>query len=91
MRLIDADELKKNYTASFVNAFGMEEAEMFVGVINQMPTAYDIDKVVEQLEDANATDDFIQAINGKECNKREKIVCGVALEYAIEIVKGGVK
>lgn len=51
MRLIDADELLKNYTNSFVSAYGVECAEMFQGVINQSKTAFDIDKVVQELEE----------------------------------------
>lgn len=66
-----------------------EYADKTAESIEAWNTRKPIDEIVEQLEDANATDDFIQAINGKECNKRERIVCGVALEYAIEIVKGG--
>ena len=64
------------------------ESQCLRDVIEAWNTRKPIDNIVEQLEDANATDDFIQAINGKECNKRERIVCGVALEYALEIVKG---
>lgn len=84
MRLIDADELKKNYTASFVNAFGMEEAEMFVGVINQMPTAYDIDKLVEQLEEESWS-------VGCSFAPKENRTAIIKTEKAIEIVKGGAK
>lgn len=50
MRLIDAEELLKNYTNSFVSAYGVECAEMFRGVINQSKTACDIDKVVNEAE-----------------------------------------
>ena len=88
MRLIDANELKKNYTASFVNAFGMEEAEMFVGVINQMPTAYDIDKVVEQLEiEKNVVKSLITPRGGKHFY--EGTLRG--LNKALKIVRGEVK
>ncbi len=50
MRLIDADKSIEEYTQIFVEKFGIEGGEMFRGVIKQMPTAYDIDKIVEQCE-----------------------------------------
>ena len=50
MRLIDADETIKQYTQIFVEKYGIECGEMFQGVLKQMPTAYDVDKVLEQLE-----------------------------------------
>ena len=49
MRLIDSDETIKQYTQIFVEKYGIECGEMFQGVLKQMPTAYDVDKVVEQL------------------------------------------
>lgn len=81
MRLIDADKLKQKYTASFVNAYGMEAARMFNGVINQMPTAYNVYGVVEQLKEANC---YIEDGNG---HAGYFVFTG----KAIEIVKGGVK
>ena len=50
MRLIDTDETIKQYTQIFVEKYGIECGEMFQGVLKQMPTAYDVDKVLEQLE-----------------------------------------
>ena len=50
MRLIDADKSIEEYTQIFVEKFGIGGGEMFKGVIKQMPTAYDIDKIVEQCE-----------------------------------------
>jgi hypothetical protein len=50
MRLIDADKSIEEYTQIFVEKFGIEGGEMFKGVIKQMPTAYDVDKVVEELD-----------------------------------------
>lgn len=78
-RLIDANELKKQYTGSFVNAFGVKAAEMFVSVINQMPTAYDIDNVVERIVEANC---YVEDGNGHAGHF-------VFTDDAIEIVKGG--
>ena len=45
MRLIDADKLRKEIHMSYSDDLGIRE------VINEQPTAYDVDKVVEQLEE----------------------------------------
>ena len=58
MRLIDADETIKQYTQIFVEKYGVECGEMFQGVLKQMPTAYNVDKVVKEIESCfNATED----------------------------------
>ena len=75
-RLIDANELKKQYTDAFVSAYGKEAASMFIGVINQMPTAYDIDEVIKKLE----------SNSWKSPKEPHKLMW---LDRAIEIVKGG--
>ena len=49
-RYIDADVAIKEYTNAFTNAFGKSAGEMFKGVISQISTAYDVEKVVEELE-----------------------------------------
>ena len=84
MRLIDADELKKNYTNSFVNAYGVDCAKMFKGVIDQTETAYDVEKVVEQLEEAK---DVVLPIESEMT-----LIALKAYDVAIGIVrKGGVE
>ena len=84
MRLIDADELKKNYTNSFVNTYGVECAKMFKGVIDQTETAYDVEKVVEQLEEAK---DVVLPIESEMT-----LIALKAYDVAIGIVrKGGVE
>lgn len=60
--------------------------------INRIPTAYDPDKVVEQLEaelERPITDCDLK-LNGKQANDREVVACKTGIKYAIEIVKGGV-
>lgn len=85
MRLIDADKL----IARFKQLKGSDTlANMFVSdvikVINEMTTEYDVDKVVEQLEEIRVK---------KTCNKEkcdEKELCRICVvDDAIEIVKGG--
>ena len=48
MRLIDIDELKKNIDEKIGD---FPHRKMLFNVIDNQPTAYDIDKVVEQLEE----------------------------------------
>lgn len=73
-RLIDADNLQfngRNYNKSQMKAI--------LDFIDSQPTAYDPDKVVEQLEDYS------------NVNEAERIgtIPVIELDDAIEIVKGG--
>ena len=88
MGLIDADELKKElYQQWFMDILLTQRnsEDMFYALaqkIDAQPTAYDVDKVVEQLENErkfweNAYDSNL----GKEKAR--------SYEHAIEIVKGG--
>ena len=81
MRLIDSDETIKQYTQIFVEKYGIECGEMFQGVLKQMPTAYDVDKVVEQLGKKQNNKGFGGTI--------QEILYDSGLEDAEEIVKGG--
>ena len=85
MRLIDADALLEQYNLKDATKYGNKDAEQqahsystmmlyeIADMIEDAPTVYDVDKVVEQLEN-----DEKHTFDG--CiNKR----------YAIEIVKGG--
>lgn len=84
MRLIDADETIKQYTQIFVEKYGIECGEMFQGVLKQMPTAYDVDKVVEEFEEIQN-----KAVSVK--NEDISIYAVGMMGKAIEIVKGGGK
>lgn len=79
-RLIDADRLKDELiTLPMMSNWG----EAFIpSLINKQPTAYDIDKVVKQLEELKET---IYESYGLG-NGAYVAVCN-----AIEIVKGGVE
>ena len=81
MRLIDSDETIKQYTQIFVEKYGIECGEMFQGVLKQMLTAYDVDKVVEQLGKKQNNKGFGGTI--------QEIFYDSGLEDAVEIVKGG--
>lgn len=69
------------------------DIEQILGDIEDTPTAYDLDKVVEQLEEAKgkiASEDYCKNMNDKEsCLHKDCYKC--CAEYLIEIVKGGGK
>ena len=82
MRLIDADVLIRYFkTLQAINSADVlfcEDLEDFIDHIEELPTAYDIDKVVEQL-------DKLQASETPEWNDGYYS----AIYEAISIVKGG--
>lgn len=78
MRLIDADELIKDLKIEIPLA---ENVEIFIDIIKGSPTAYDVDKVVEQLKDRSKEYNSGVRLHGKP----EDIITN----EAIEIVKGG--
>lgn len=51
MRLIDADELIKYIKTWEIGAGISSDQKEFINCINKQPTAFDADKVMEQLED----------------------------------------
>lgn len=81
-RLIDADKI--------IDSLGNSDMDFAIGaVIDEQPTVFDVDKVVEQLEEEKkrafklclATNDSMQRL--KYIEKEQTIA------LAIEIVKGG--
>lgn len=77
MRLIDAEAFKQQIAAvTVMNGYQAESANKMCEIIDNQPTAYDVDKVVEQLE-VNSM--FLQ----------EGIEAYVMLEDAVDIVKSG--
>ena len=91
MRLIDADLLKKNI-AKWLQGSDPQETEMVrvddiavsvIMEIDEQPTAYDVEKVVEQLEEWT----FNADVNlGDDTVKNSDLI---ASENAIDIVKRG--
>lgn len=85
MRLIDADAFKKQIAGmTIANNYPVKKASALCDLIDAQPTAYDTDKVLEQLENErkfweNAYDSNL----GKEKAR--------SYEHAIEIVKAGGK
>ena len=77
MRLIDADAFKTQIAGiTIANNYPTSKANAICKVIDAQPTAYDPDKVVEQLEEACIS---LSDYPGYT----------VDIEKAIEIVKGG--
>lgn len=97
-RLIDADELIKYIKIWEVGTSISSDQKEFIDCVNRQFTAFDVDKVVEQIESIKekeqgaCTDEqcgfcdyFNDCQDGDMCDK-------LALDKAIEIVKeGGVK
>ena len=82
MRLIDADLLKKNCKCSgkFEDSFQCLSLATLAEVIDNQPTAYDVDKVVEQLTKRSVLARPIAWPTSHEI---------LTLKDAIEIVKEG--
>lgn len=94
MRLIDADKLLElikeqkereigGYTKG-INA-GLNIAKSIINDKTQTPTAYDVDKVVEQLESESAR----WQNSGDAYNYEKEKGVAIGFRKAIKIVKGG--
>ena len=88
MRLIDADAFERSVMCS-----DAEDMQDVIYALRDYPTAYDLDKVVEQLEDEKefAYADFDEYVN-EVCPYLDAEYADLfnkGLERAIEIVKGG--
>lgn len=102
MRLIDADLFEKEIKAvaqgqatSLMPDMVELSVETIVETLDEVPTAYDIDKVIEQLEDkVKEYDERIERRKGANFfDETERIKQfderAWGIENAIEIVKGG--
>lgn len=83
MRLIDADKFNGKVIASHTGSGVIK-----LVAIDDVPTAYDPNKVVEQLEELKKQNPFI---NGIRDNSIEAAASRQTLDYAIDIVKAGAK
>ena len=78
MRLIDADKI--------IDSLGGSDMDFAIGaVIDEQPTVFDVDKVVEQLETRKTRTAALQKKYTSEYFEGETD----AFEVAIKIVKGG--
>lgn len=80
MRPIDADELKRQIAGmAIVNGYSAKKANKMCELIDEQPTVYDVDEVVEQLE----------IYSNKDEAEQLGTIPVVELEDAFKIVKGG--
>lgn len=96
MRLIDADKLKKDILLQNILGEPIQNIiDRYIHIVNEQPTAFDVDKVVEQIESikekeyracTDAQCGFCDYSNdcwdGEMCDK-------LALDKAIGLVKEG--
>lgn len=89
--LIDADKLKADLEKAISKNEDMDCLDFLriASVIDKQPTAYDLEKVVKQLEEVEKimTSPVNQDCFGEECRASDCTVC--LISKAIEIVKGG--
>lgn len=74
MRLIDADELIKYIKIWEIGTSISSDQKEFIDCVNKQPTAFDVDKVVEQL------DTYITKLVGRNA---------ALYQTVMQIVKGG--
>lgn len=74
MRLIDADALKKDLKSVTLSNGTLVNTNAVLYLLEEYPTAYDVDKVVEQL------DEYITKIVGQK---------SALYQTVMQIVKGG--
>lgn len=89
MRLIDADELIKYIKIWKIGTSIGSDQKEFIDCVNKQPTAFDVDKVVEQLKELKMRY-FLTIANTGDADKDcayENIAN--TIDKAIEIVKGG--
>ena len=83
MRLIDADELINQGYEIVVDGLQYDTCNKSID-IDAIPTAYDVDKVVEELEKIRVK----KTCNKEKCDTKE--LCRICVvDDAIDIVKGG--
>ena len=90
MRLVDADYFKERIAADALKKnIEPDKGLAFIELVEAIPTAYDLDSVIEQLEECKhiMESSAIKDCFGKECKVGDCTVC--AFEKAIEIVKSG--
>lgn len=83
MRIIDANKFKKQIAGmAIVNGYSAQKVNKMCELIDEQPTAYDVDAVVEQLK----TDSSVRLYGSGNSNNYL-----IPLEKAIKIVKAGGK
>lgn len=92
MRLIDVDALKKDLKSVTLSNGTLVNTNAVLYLLEEYPTAYDVDKVVEQLEKRIQTHECCieyEKKNGTITEEFQQRKAVEVLKEAIEIVKGG--
>ena len=85
MKLIDADALKKDLKSVTLSNGTLVNTNAVLYLLEAYPTAYDVDKVVAQLEDRKSL--MMEPLKISEADIDRGRIYG--MDKAIEIVKGG--
>ena len=85
MGLIDVDKLKKDLESVTLSNGTLLNTNTVLLLLDKYPTAYDVDKVVEQLKSESAR----RQDSGDAYNDEKEKGVAIGFRKAIEIVKGG--
>ena len=89
MRLIDADELIKYIKIWEIGTSISSDQKEFINCVNEQPTVFDVDKVVERLEEEKKRA-FKLCLGTNDSTQRLRYIeKEQTIALAIEIVKGG--
>jgi hypothetical protein len=93
MRLVDADALKKDLKSVTLSNGTLVNINAVLLLLDKYPTSYDVDKVVEELDEIIYPQRlYFCRVSKGGCNKSDDVGCiDCAIQKAIEIVKRGGK
>lgn len=89
MRLIDAGELKKDLESVTLSNGTLLNTNTVLLLLDKYPTAYDVDKVVEQLEELKSQVPVNRVLDNIIKDKPKELGQLIAYNKSIEIVKAG--
>lgn len=89
MGLIDVDTLKKDLKSVTLSNGTLLNTNTVLLLLDKYPTAYDVDKVVEQLEELKSQVSVNRILDGIIKDKPKELGQLIAYNKAIEIVKAG--
>lgn len=89
MRLIDVDALKKDLESVTLSNGTLLNTNAVLLLLDKYPTAYDVDKLVEQLEELKSQVHVNRILDDIIKDKPKELGQLIAYDKAIEIVKAG--
>lgn len=89
MRLIDVDALKKDLESVTLSNGTLLNTNAVLLLLYKYPTAYDVDKLVEQLEELKSQVPVNRILDDIIKDKPKELGQLIAYDKAIEIVKAG--